>query len=204
MFFMKRSPEASKPRRNLKARLAVGAISMAAVLGGGDSAQANKEATVSNAYLPMQPMSALRKQTEQLANHHQPIEVYNGTLSFHERRQDPRTKRWQNVPVNIAHPLVVYRGDLKAESHRDPPWSGDYDLGSVTNKMGHAVVNLMRYNPTMTFTPDVRKPRVIEGILGGGPGSLEFNQLSGERGTPTLLDPDGHPELVAYEYTPNK
>lgn len=109
--------------------------------------------------------------------------------------------------ANIDHPLVVFRGNPKAETPRDPVWSGDYAFGSVVDKLGHAVVDLVNYDPnTMTLTPDTKPPYITDGILEGGKGSLEFNQLTDPEGhgNPILLDPDGHPELVAYEYTPKK
>lgn len=184
--------------------MAVGAITAAAAFSGGTPAIAAK-AKASHMPRGARPTKVLRRQAENRINHRRPMEVYDGTLTFPRRLQDPVTHRWTTVMTNILNPLVVFRGNPKAETPRDPVASGDYDLGSVTDKMGHAVVNLFHYDPrTMTLTPASKAPNVVEGILEEGQGSsFELTDPEGQ-GTPILLDPSGNPERVAYEYTPQK
>lgn len=205
---MNKSHETPKPNRNLKRRALVGVLSLAAALGPGAadaSASHHKKPAIHGEQMPAD--ASLRARTERRIRRHQPVEIYKGTLGFTQRQQDPITKHWSTVYFQIDNPLVIFRGTPKAETPRDPVTSGDYAFGSVVDKMGQPVVNLLDYNPkTITLVPGTKPPYVTDGILEGGKGSLEFNQLTDPegQGIPILLDPDGHPELVAYQYTPNK
>src|SRR5512146_1739031 len=132
---MNKPHETSTPRRNLQRRALIGALSLTAALGAGAA-----EAPVAKANRPVIgeqiPAGAnLRTRTERRIRRHQPVEVYKGTLGFTQRQQDPITKQWVTAYYQIDNPLVVFRGNPKAETPRDPLTSGDYAFGSVVDKM---------------------------------------------------------------------
>lgn len=193
---MSKSPETPKPRRNLKAGLAVGALSLVAALSPGSAeAAAHKKPH----HERFSAQSVLRARTERRIKHHQPVELYRGTLTIKERQQNPNTKRWSVVESYVANPLVIFRGAPKAETPRDPVTSGDYDLATVEDKMGQPVVDIKTYDhKTMSLTPS-EGAGVIEATLGGGEGSLEFNRAFDAQGN-QLVNQFGAPELVGYAY----
>ena len=193
---MSKSPETPKTRRNLKTGLAVGAMSLVAALAP-TTAEAAKHKSHHERF---HTSAALRARIEKRIKQHQPVEFYQGTLTVRQRQQNPYTKRWSTVESYVANPLVIFRGVPKAETPADPVTSGDYDLGTVLDKMGQPVVNVVQWNPkNMSLTPAAGNG-VAEATLGGGAGSLEFNRGIDDQGN-QFINQFGAAELIGYPYT---